>query len=214
VDVFHTVDVRRTDKDFSGWKVDRKIEFLDEFQHIINETLEAGYSAILSREDYKYYQTLEWPRKARKDSQYTILCRACIAAAIETALRVPGWANRPKEPRLHIVLEAGHPNADDALRMYNTANQVMGNSPAMAGLTFGRKGDSLPLAAADLFAYSAYTNEMGAKPIGIARKPTKSNLSYRGNLHHIRIGRQTLDDLYRQSVDLALGQPFDGRQSS
>jgi hypothetical protein len=29
VDVFHTIDVRRSDKDFEGWKVDRKIEFLD-----------------------------------------------------------------------------------------------------------------------------------------------------------------------------------------
>jgi hypothetical protein len=31
---FHTIDIRRTDKDFEGWKVDRKIKFLDEFQHI------------------------------------------------------------------------------------------------------------------------------------------------------------------------------------
>jgi hypothetical protein len=34
VDVFHTIDIRRTDKYFEGWKVDRKIKFLDEFQHI------------------------------------------------------------------------------------------------------------------------------------------------------------------------------------
>jgi hypothetical protein len=34
VDVFHTIDVRRTDKDFEDWSVDRKIKFLDEFQHI------------------------------------------------------------------------------------------------------------------------------------------------------------------------------------
>ena len=40
VDVFHTIDVRRGDKDFEGWSVNEKIEFLDEFQHIINETLE------------------------------------------------------------------------------------------------------------------------------------------------------------------------------
>jgi hypothetical protein len=38
VDIFHTIDVRRTDKDFEGWSVDRKIKFLDEFQHIINES--------------------------------------------------------------------------------------------------------------------------------------------------------------------------------
>src|SRR5262249_21360043 len=51
VDVFHTIDVRRSDKDFEGWKVDRKIEFLDEFQHIINDTLESGVAAFLRDDD-------------------------------------------------------------------------------------------------------------------------------------------------------------------
>ena len=40
VDVFHTIDVRRSDKDFAGWTVDRKIEFLDELHHIAAVTTE------------------------------------------------------------------------------------------------------------------------------------------------------------------------------
>jgi hypothetical protein len=76
VDVFHTIDVRRTDKDFEGWSVDRKIEFLDEFQHIINETLEHGVSAVLREDDYDYYLGLPWPKKARKDSRYALMFRA------------------------------------------------------------------------------------------------------------------------------------------
>jgi len=55
VDVFHAIDVRRSDKDFAGWSVDRKIEFFDEFQHVINETLESGVAAFLRHEDYRYY---------------------------------------------------------------------------------------------------------------------------------------------------------------
>ena len=47
VDMFITIHVCRTEKDFEGWKVDRKLEFLDEFQHIINETLESGVSAFI-----------------------------------------------------------------------------------------------------------------------------------------------------------------------
>jgi hypothetical protein len=38
VDTYHAIDVRRGDGDFKGWIVDQKIEFWDEFQHIINET--------------------------------------------------------------------------------------------------------------------------------------------------------------------------------
>ena len=45
VGIFHTIGVRRGDEDFAGWKVDRKLEFLDEFQHIVNETLLGGVSS-------------------------------------------------------------------------------------------------------------------------------------------------------------------------
>jgi hypothetical protein len=73
VDLFHTIDVRRSDKDFAGWTVDRKIEFLDEFHHIINDTLESGVAAFIRDDDYKYYSGLYWPKKTRRDSKYTLL---------------------------------------------------------------------------------------------------------------------------------------------
>ena len=64
---FHTIDVRRTKAGFKGWKIDRKIEFLDEFQHVINETLLGGVAAFIGREDYAYYCGLTWPKGTRKD---------------------------------------------------------------------------------------------------------------------------------------------------
>ena len=77
---FHLVDLRHNDKDFAGWSTDRRIEFVDELQHIANETLEAGVTAFLSEENYqKHYCALDWPRRARKDTKYCILFRACMA---------------------------------------------------------------------------------------------------------------------------------------
>jgi hypothetical protein len=105
VDIFHTIDVKHTDKDFEGWPVDRKIQFLDEFHHIINETTELGYAAILREEDYKYYLSLPWSKKARKDARYTLLFRACMADAIDGVLSV-GRLRHGSEPRLSVVLEA------------------------------------------------------------------------------------------------------------
>src|SRR5229473_3740600 len=89
VDVFHTIDVRRTDKDFEGWKVDRKIEFLDEFQHIINETLESGVASFIRDDDYEYYSKLSWPKKTRRDSKYGILFRACLSQVVDTMAQIP-----------------------------------------------------------------------------------------------------------------------------
>ena len=79
-----------------------------------------------------------------------------------------------REPKLNIVLESGHPNAPDAVRLYNWSKDRIGQSRALAGMTFAKKGDSLPLAAADLFAYTALGLEIGQKPIGVPRKPTKA----------------------------------------
>ncbi len=224
VDVFHTIDVRRTDKDFVGWTVDRKIEFLDEFQHIVNETLESGVSSFIRDDDYTYYCGLDCPRKARRDSKYTILFRSCLSHVIDTILTVERWAVTANSPRLHVVLEDGHKNAEDAVRLYRFARQRMqrdggAGSNALAGLTFDNKKTCLPLAAADLFAYTAWGQEMGQKPIGAPRKPTKSSASYRGNLFRIFLNRDSLDMLHKQAIRLAnerisAGQAASGEQLS
>jgi hypothetical protein len=104
VETFHAIDVRRGHGDFKGWKVDRKIKFLDEFQHIINEVLEGGVSAFICAEDYEYYCGLHWPKKTRRDSKYTIMFRACLSHVVDVVGHIP----QAKEPRLHVVLEDGH----------------------------------------------------------------------------------------------------------
>jgi hypothetical protein len=199
VDVFHTIDVRRTDKDFEGWKVDRKIEFLDEFQHIINETLESGVASFIRAEDYAYYRGLYWPKKTRPDSKYTVLFRGCLSQMIDTIGHIP----LGKEPRLQIVLEDGHENAEDAVRIYKWAQNRIDQSRALAGLTFSNKKICLPLAAADLFAYTAWGKEVGQKPIGIAKKRVKSEASYRGNAFRILLNRDSLNSLHEQAIILA-----------
>jgi hypothetical protein len=200
VNVFHMVDVRRTHKDFEGWTVDRKIEFLDEFQHIINECLESGVAAFLSAEDYRFYCDLEWPRRARKDSKYCIMFRACMSQILETVFQTPRWADG-KEPSLHVVVESGHANAKDIVRLYNFVKERL-PSRALSGLTFADKKDCLPLAAADLFAYTAWGKELGVKPIGTAKKPIKAEASFRQNLFRIVLRREELLGLHAQAVEI------------
>lgn len=211
VDVFHTIDVRRTDKDFQGWKVDRKIEFLDEFQHIINDTLESGVASFIKDDDYEYYSKLSWPKKTRRDSKYGILFRACLSQVVDNIAQIP----LATEPHLHIVLEDGHANSEDAVRIYKLVQSRLGQSRALAGLTFGNKKDSLPIAAADLFAYTAWGSEVGQRPLGTPKKPIKSDASYRGNYFRIELNRDSLDSLHEQAIRIAhervsFGQPNSG----
>jgi hypothetical protein len=203
VDIFHFTDLRDSDDDFRGWTVDRKIEFIDEFHHVINGTLQCGFAAVLRNEDYEYYLGLPWPRKARKDSRYGLLFRACMASAIDAAISVPHWVGR--EPRLNVVIESGHKNAPDTVRLYNFFKARLGakSEKALAGLTFEAKEGCLPLAAADLLASTVYGQESGGKPIGQPKKPLKSDQSYPGNLYRIPLVRDTLLSLYEQGLAFA-----------
>jgi hypothetical protein len=197
VKVFHAIDVRRGHGDFKGWTVDRKIEFLDEFQHVINETLEGGVASFIRNEDYQYYSGLYWPKKARRDSKYTIMFRACLAHAVDVVGHIP----QAKEPRLFVVLEDGHTNAEDAVRSYRWVQDraTMAQS-ALAGLAFSNKKDCLPIAAADNFAYTAWGEKEGKKPLGMAKKASKSETSYRGNMFWIDLNRDSLDGLHEQAI--------------
>jgi hypothetical protein len=208
VDIFHTIDVRRTDKDFAGWSVDKKIDFLDEFQHIINETLENGVVAYITEEVYQYYLSLPWPKTPRRDSKYTLMFRACLASTIDKVALMPS----PREPKLHIVLEDGHKNANDALRIYSWAQSRLFHARSLAGLTFASKGDCLPVAAADLLAYSAWGNETGQKIIGKSKKPLKSSQSVKP-YWRIDIDREQIDRLHDQAIEMSGASPL-RRQSS
>jgi hypothetical protein len=201
VDIFHTIDVKRTDKDFEGWSVDRKIEFLDEFHHIINETTELGYAAILLEKDYQYYLSLPWPQKARKDTRYALLFRACMADAVDGLLSIERLRNQ-REPRLNVVLESGGPNPGDVIRLYDSFKKRFGvaSNRLLSGLTFEDKAECLPLAAADLFAYSVHAQETNAKPIGAPRRPLKSDKSYPGHLHRIPLIPDVLLSLHEQAL--------------
>lgn len=209
VDVFHSVDLRRTDKDFRGWPVDHKLKFLDEFLHIINETLERGVTVFIRDDDYRYYRNLSWPKGTRRDSKYGLLFRGCLSHMID----VVGNIQNVFEPRLHVVLERGHTNAQDAVRIYDWAVERIGPSRALAELSFGSKKDSLPLAAADMFAYGSWSAKVGSKPLGLPKGPAKSDLSYRGNLFRVELNRDSLDVLYDQAITHAR-RSFSGERSS
>jgi len=205
VQVYHAIDVRRGDGDFKGWTVDRKIKFLDEFQHVINDTLQSGVVAFVRDDDYKYYAGLDWPKKVRSDSKYTIMFRACLSQIVDVVGHIP----MATEPRLHVVLEDGHKNAEDARRNYHWVRDRLPHQAgrALAGLTFSNKKDCLPLAAADHFSYTAWGDKSGQKPLGIARHPTKSEDSYRGNMCWIDLNRSSLKSLHEQAIRIASGGP-------
>jgi hypothetical protein len=126
--------------------------------------------------------------------------RACLAHSVDIVGHIPNQ----KEPRLHVVIEDGHNNVEDARRSYNWVRDRLpvANQRALAGLTLGNKGD-LPLAAADNFAYAAWSEKVGQKKLGILKRPSKAEASYRGSAFWIDLNRDTLDSLHEQAIQIA-----------
>jgi hypothetical protein len=201
VSLFHAIDIKNGRYDYKGWTVDKKIQFLDEFQHIINEELAFGISACISNADYQYHLNRKWPSKIRRESKYTILFRACMASAIGILQN----EYRKYKPTLRTIFERGHKNVGDIERCYRWICDAHPDSKkVLLALSFEDKRNSLELAAADLLAYTVLRLESEMEPIGEARHPLKSVESYSKNIRRIIIDKNVLDDLYEQALKLNL----------
>jgi hypothetical protein len=198
VDVFHHIAVRRGEGCFAGWSVDQKAQFTDEYQHIVND-LEVGIASIIRRDDYAWYRSLKWSGGAQPQSLYAVLACHSLLAAIEQVQNNENWATIDP-PTLNIVLERGHKNSAEVLGFYDQLQAANPGHWALGSLTFQSKSESLPIASADLMAYTIYGLETGAKMIGTIKGIPKSVRSYRGNAIKAELTRDFLEQLYHQAM--------------
>jgi hypothetical protein len=203
VDIFHAIDVNRSNKDFKGWSIDKKIRFLDEFAFLSHDALECGFVSIISVDDYRtFYANPVRQHKRQLDTLYTVLVRASLPASTDAAFHEERFQDG-KDPSLNIVFESVHKHARDALRVYREFERrypAGSTGGALREITFQSKAGSFPLAAADLLAYSAYQEETGAKQTWKPKGPLKTE-NYRGNLYRIVVGKTQLEALRRQRIE-------------
>jgi hypothetical protein len=137
----------------------------------------------------------------KKSASISSIKRRAIGGLIQGIAQTNRWREINKSLRLRVVLEGGHVNAADALRLYEFCRLKFGNR-AFAGFALESKSDCLPLAACDMLAYGAYQVETGGKRIGDARGPLKSASSFRANTQKHRIDHHALSGLYFQSIEM------------
>ncbi len=199
---FHAVEIRNSQGDFSDWSVDKKLSFIDDLTHIANETLEKGCCAIITDADFKNcYSNFPFPAGVTKHSKYGLLVRSVVASAIDFVLSTQRWRDGP-QPRLRIVLEAGHKNTGDASTLYSRFKERLDDfhQGALDDLTFKTKDECIPLAIADLLAYGAYLQETGGKTIGTPKTQPKSELSYRGNVIRVPLIPDSLRSIIQSDI--------------
>ena len=139
---------------FRGWPRERREKFRLKVDKIVCETLQFGFTAIIRENDYKQlYKGQPNPRKLREDSQYGLLFRACLHT-LES--KITGGKVQPPDFRLDIILEAGHKNSGDVVRLFEVAKKdhLPGCEHMLGSLTL-RDKSVYGLQAADLAVYFA-----------------------------------------------------------
>jgi hypothetical protein len=107
--IFHTKKFKNKGGDFKGWTDERCFALWSELGLLTASALTDCVAIALDNETYaSHYRTDQPSGKVRLDSKYGLCFRMCLIYFILAMIK---RKYRKKLPKLHIVLEAGHPNS-------------------------------------------------------------------------------------------------------
>jgi hypothetical protein len=167
LDHFHSKSMRQSKGQFRGWRVFEKFEFTQRAAEIALKHLEFGFTIALSDAAYdQHYVAGHRPKEIPLDTRYGLCFRHCLSHVPMMAKQ----AFKGRELDINFVLESGHKNAGDALRIFERVKKQGLTNPneieiveMLKTLTFEDKARYPGLQVADINAYNAYQHESGAK---------------------------------------------------
>lgn len=112
---FHSKKMRHSKGEFKGWGLDDKERFMTEASKIGRKNLEFGFTIILPEDAYQeHYLAGHRPREVQLDSRYGLCFRYCLGVIPAFAMQ----SFKKKDLDISFVLEDGHKNFGDALRIF------------------------------------------------------------------------------------------------
>jgi Protein of unknown function (DUF3800) len=133
------------------WSIDQAGDLWSDLIYVVQERKQIFASkTVLLSDDYKHFYLLDGRApKERLDSKYALCFRSFLYFYPKNHYEQYPIGG------VNFVLEAGHRNAGDAIRVFN---EIKGNKnfswrEAIGSLTFGAKQDFPALQAADMLAY-------------------------------------------------------------
>jgi hypothetical protein len=160
-----------------------------------------GFSVSLSPNDYlDIYKAKALPRRKRKDSQYGLCFRVAIIAAIRFMSQV-----RKNEWPLTVVLEGGHRNCGDAVRIFNEikGGLMRDGIDVLGPIAVELKKKCLPLSAADFLVHTIFSSKTSGVPIPETKQLT--GITINQSVDRVRPGRAAIQHfvLTRESLESA-----------
>ncbi len=158
--VFHAKDFKAGAGEFRGWSREKSLALLNELAVAIRDGLEEGIAAVLPYDLYQSeYRAPPIPKGMHLDSQYGLCFRMCLVWFIARL------AETKKQHKLHMVIEDGHKNARDTIRIFKETKEEYAELgfDVLGYITIAQKTERYPLMIADLQAHLTLISESRIK---------------------------------------------------
>lgn len=151
--IFHANEFKAKTGEFAGWDDAKCVKLVNDLTELVRDHLTEGLTVHLERERYlNEYRAPPIPKKMTLDSQYGVCFRACMRQLLEST-----WRDE-KRHRLDIVIEDGHQNVGDCVRIFEDLKWRLkvrrGVDGLLGKITVAKKQRSAPLMGADFLASS------------------------------------------------------------
>jgi hypothetical protein len=150
--IFHVKELKSRSGEFAGWADEKCMRLIHDLAALVRDTLAEGLTVHLERDRYlNEYRAPPVPKKMILDSQYGVCFRACMRQLLDIVMA------DGKRHRLHIVIEKGHVNLGDTIRIFDDLKRrlkVRRGLDVLGTITAARKHEAAPLMVADFLASS------------------------------------------------------------
>jgi len=180
----HAKDFRAQRGEFNGWSIPKCRELAEALANAIRDNLTEGVTSLLPRAPYEAdYLAPPFPKGMPRDSQYGLCFRMCLYRLVQIVT-----ADK-KRHRLHVVIEDGHKNVNNTLRIFDEVKaemRKMGHD-VLGTITIAKKAECDLLMVADFQAHLISISqgllkrgqpgyfEIAGDPSLAARNPIKDN---------------------------------------
>jgi hypothetical protein len=176
IEYFHAKKLRKRSGPFRNFPEADKVLFVTNFFDLIDRHLAYGFAVSLKPKDfleiYKARKVL--PKIIRHDSQYGLCFRLGIVAAFRFMSQI-----REEWP-LTVVIEGGHKNCGDAVRIFNEMKQEEQHTDRdglLGPIVVELKRNCLPLAAADALVHNIFRSKSTGVPIPGTKRFTETTMN-------------------------------------
>jgi hypothetical protein len=180
IEYFHTKKWKDSDGPFKGWNRANKAALIVRASDILRDTTSFGVSVKVRQQDYEEnYKLGERPKKIPLDTMYGL----CFRYLADFITNMAARTFEGEDVENSFILESGHKNAGDAIRIFNQLKNGADNPGIFRSIIFEGKKNQYGVQGADLVSHTTFLAEReDESELDLTEFPEGGNLADAQNL--------------------------------